>query len=144
MGLLRESDKSDIARAFGELSHPVRVILFTETSDSGESEPNQIARELAEEVVQLSPKLSLEQKDLRADAELAKSHGIDKTPAMVVLGEKDHGLLYYGVPAGHEFSGFIESLIGISRGEHGLPGAVVEQLAKVDQPVRIEVLFTPT
>ena len=63
---------------------------------------------------------------------------------MVVIGAKDHGLRYFGVPAGHEFSGFIESLIEVSRGEHGLPDTVVEQLAKVDQPVRIEVLFTPT
>ena len=144
MGLLRDDNKADIAKAFGEIRDPVRIILFTERSAAGESEPNRVARELADEVVQLSPKLSLELKEIAADAELAKSHGIDKTPAMVVIGAKDHGLRYFGVPAGHEFSGFINSLVEVSRGDHDLPDLVVEQLAGVDQPVRIEVLFTPT
>jgi len=144
MGLLKESDKHELGKAFDELSRPVRILLFTEKGDKGESEPNQVTRELIGEVAELSPQLTLEIKDLTADHELARTYGVDRTPAMVVMGDKDLGLRYFGVPAGHEFSGFVDNLIAVSRGEHGLPEKILAELAKVDQPVHLEVLFTPT
>ncbi len=143
MALLKETDRLELSKALEKLDRPVRLVLFTEQGDKGPSEPNQIMRELVEEIVALSPKLSLELKDVTTDAELARSYRIERTPGMVVMADKDDGLRYFGVPAGHEFTGFIENLIELSGGEHHLPEAVLEQLARVDRPVRLEVLFTP-
>ncbi len=105
-------------------------------------------RELVEEVAALSDKITVEVKDFTGDAELAKQYGVDKIPAVVLLsgGEtpKDHGIRLYGVPAGYEFSTFIEDLRMLGSGDPGLSPETMKSLAALTRPVHLQVFVTPT
>jgi alkyl hydroperoxide reductase subunit AhpF len=101
-----------------------------------------------EEVASLSDKITVEVKDFTGDAALAAQYGVDKIPAVVLLtdGEtpKDHGIRLYGVPAGYEFSSFIEDLRMLGSGDPGLSPETVAALQTLSRPVHIQVFVTPT
>ena len=141
MGMLKDKDKKELSKLFGELSGQVKLVMFTQEM---ECEYCQLTREMVEEIAALSDKISAEVHDFVKDASRAKELGVDKIPAIVVMGEKDYGIRFYGIPAGYEFSTLIETILDVSRGEHGLPQNVVDELVKVDKPVHIQVMVTPT
>lgn len=141
MGALREKDRKELEKIFAELVKPVKLLMFTQERECQYCETT---RQILEEVAAISDKIALEVHDFAKEAELAAGYGVDKIPALIVMGERDHGIRFYGVPAGYEFSTLVEDIVDVSRGAHGLPDEVVEELRKVDQPVRMEVMVTPT
>lgn len=142
MGLLKDKDREQLEKIFSErLENNVKMILFTQ---SFECEFCKTTRELLEEVEALSDKISLKVLDFVADADIAKSMGIDKIPGMAMMGEKDYGIRFFGVPAGYEFTTVIEDIIDVSRGDPSLPKDVLEQVARVDEPVHLQVMVSPT
>ncbi len=92
----------------------------------------------------MSPKIEAEIHDFVKDEKLARSYGVKKIPAIVMLGEKDYGVRFYGIPSGYEFASFQEDLIDVSRGKTDLSDDVKKKLAGVKKPVHIQVLVTPT
>jgi glutaredoxin-like protein len=106
-------------------------------------------RQLMEEVVVLSDKLSLNVYDLEQDSELADKYRVDKAPSLVIAGKTgaepiDYGIRYAGIPSGHEFSSLIQDLLTVSSGDHGLSDETMKFLASLDQPVHLQVFVTPT
>ena len=79
-----------------------------------------------------------------AEAELAEQYGVDKIPALLVRADEDPGIRFYGVPAGYEFDSVLQAVQDVARGDAGLPGVVMEDLARVDKPVHLQVMITPT
>ena len=75
---------------------------------------------------------------------LLKEAGIDKIPAIAIIGERDYGIRFFGVPGGYEFTTFIKDIISVSKREHGLSNAIATELKKVDKPVHLQVLVSPT
>lgn len=75
-----------------------------------------LARELLTELVALHPRLQVRTYDLLADATRAEALGVNKAPAIVVLGgveETDYGIRYYGLPSG--YSGpFVKALAQVA------------------------------
>ena len=61
-----------------------------------------------------------------------------------MLGAKDYGIRLYGIPSGYEFGTLIEDIRMVSSGESGLAPATRETVAKVQDPVHIQVFSTPT
>jgi glutaredoxin-like protein len=141
MGMLKDKDKKALAEVLKELTGQVKLVMFTQEM---ECEYCQQTREMVEEIAALSDKISAEVHDFVEDVSRAKEFGVDKIPAIVVMGDKDYGIRFYGIPAGYEFSTFIETIIDVSRGESGLSPNVVDELAKVDKPVHMQVMVTPT
>lgn len=141
MGMIQDKDREQLLEAFGALTKPVKLVMFTQEN---ECEYCKVTREITEELAGLSDKIESEVHDFVADAELAKSYGVDKIPATLVVGEKDHGIRFYGVPAGYEFTTLVQDILMVSRGDPGLPGEVAKELAKLDKPVHIQVMISPT
>ena len=56
----------------------------------------------------------------------------------------DHGIKLYGVPAGYEFSTFIEDLRMLGAGQVTLSAETREALGRLTQPVHLQVFVTPT
>lgn len=104
-------------------------------------------RQLLEEVVALSPKLSLEVVDLPTPEQRA-SLGLEigqGGPITVLSGAAKGKVRFVGAPAGHEFPGLIKAMMDVSRGTtHDLSAASREALARIARPVHIRVFFTPT
>jgi alkyl hydroperoxide reductase subunit AhpF len=150
MALLDEQVRTQVKAALAEMPRPVKMLMFTqreggalECANCGDT------RNLAQEVSELSDRIALEVRDFVADEELAKHHGVDKIPAIVLLGAgagapRDHGIRFFGMPAGYEFSTLIEDLRMVSSGDPKLSPATMKFLAGLKEPVHIQVFVTPT
>lgn len=100
--------------------------------------------DVLQEISSLSNKIALEVYDFVEDAELAKKYGVDKIPATLLIGDKDYGIHFYGVPGGYEFNVLIQDILNIGKGDAELSNEVLAELNKVDQPVHLQVLISPT
>jgi glutaredoxin-like protein len=145
MALLKEEDRKHLIEHFKSLQTPVKLIVF---SQELECQYCQETRMIAEELVALSDKITLEVYDFVKDKEIVEQYDIDKIPATVVMqgGDtpKDYGIRYFGIPSGYEFSSLIEDIMMVSSGNSGLSQATKEILAKLDKPVHLQVFVTPT
>lgn len=141
MSMLQERDKPRVKERLAAMTGPVTVINFTQET---ECQFCRETRELLEDLVQLNDNLSLEVYDLVADADKAEKYGVDKIPATVLIGAKDYGIRYYGVPAGYEFASLLEDIVMVSTGDSGLTDATRARLKELTDPVHIQVFVTPT
>jgi len=141
MGLIRDEDATEIRERLKEMVNPVRLIHFTQELNL---EYGRETRQLVEEVAGLSDKIGVEVYNLLLDKERAAEYGVDKVPATVVRNGKDYGIKFYGIPAGYEFSAFLDAILNVSKGDSGLKPESREKLASVTQPVHLEVFVTPT
>ncbi|MGQ9678768.1 MAG: protein disulfide oxidoreductase [bacterium] len=141
MSLIQESVKSQIDKNLKSLPNPVRLVVFTQEMECQFCREN---RQLAEEVAALSDKIKLEVYNFLLDKEKVEEFKVERVPALVVAGEKDHGIRFYGVPAGYEFTSLVNAIQLVGSGESGLKPNTKEKLAQIDQPVKIDVFVTLT
>ena len=141
MGILKEKDKEKVTNIFKGIEKDVTIVMFTQEMECPRCE---MTRTMLEEVSGLSDKLSLEVHDFVAEADLAKKYGVDKIPATVILGDMDYGIRCYGVPAGYENNVLIEDIMDVGKRNPGLSKEVMTELAKIDRPVHMQVLISPT
>ena len=141
MALLNAQIRKDVQSALSDVEQPVVFKIFTQEI---ECQYCKETRELVEEVASLSDRLSVEIYDLVKDEAIAESLGIDKVPAVAVVGRKDYGIRMFGIPSGYEFGSLIESIKLVSEGESGLSPETKKQVAKLTKPVRMQVFITPT
>jgi len=139
MGMLQDEQKEQLNGIFAELPHPVELVLFTKEEDC---EHCQTTRELLEDLDAISDNVNLTVKDLDADVADVEKFGVDKVPAIIIQGEKDYGIRFYGVPAGYEFTSLIKDVIAVGNREHGLTDDVLRELEKIDVPVHLQVMVT--
>lgn len=144
--LLNDEIKKQVKEAFSQLKDPVEVLYFGRQDNCDYCDQT---LQLSEEVIGLSEILHLNKYDLDADAELARLYNVDKTPGLVIAGREgdqliDYGVRIAGIPAGHEFSSFIQDLILISNRDSGLSQSTRDMLVRIDKPVTLQVFVTPT
>jgi glutaredoxin-like protein len=123
------------------MDKPVRLVYFTQKFDCDYC---QITNELLNELAGLSERISLEVYDFVGDIDKVKQYAIDETPAVVIVGEKDYGIRYYGAPAGYEFTSLIDDIIDVSMGTTSLSEKTKKVLAELKQALHIQVFVTPT
>jgi len=141
MAMIQEKDLSQITTFFSVLQREVTILTFTQEF---ECEFCRMTRELLQELKQLSVRITLEVYDFVKDANTVKKYAIDKIPATVILGDRDYGIRFYGIPAGYEFTSLIEAIMDVGRRTPNLPEDILAELSKVDQKVHIQVLISPT
>jgi len=141
-GLIPEERKQLIQTELNaKLTNKVKVIVFTQENECAMCRET---RELVGEVGRLSDKIDVAVYDLQKDIEQATLYGVDKVPAIVLLGEKDYGMRYYGLPFGYEFQTFFDDLLSVSGRNSGLSDETKAKLRAVDKPVHIQVFVTLT
>jgi glutaredoxin-like protein len=141
MPLLQDKDREQVQQLFAGLSEPVKLVMFTQEF---ECELCKETRELVEEVASLSDSVSAEVYNLALDKHKAEEYGVDKIPAVVVVGEKDHGIRFFGIPSGYEFSTLLEDIMSVSAQESGLSEDTGAFLAGLKDPLHMQVFVTPT
>lgn len=141
--ILTENDREIIKRRLEEMDNPVKIVLFSQRINCEYCEPTE---ELMKELAELSPKLSIQILSPAEDEELARKYGVDRVPAIVLLGkdEKDSGIRFFGIPAGYEFATILESIIMVSQGRTRLKPSSVEKIKSINVPLKIQVFVTPT
>lgn len=149
MALLTEKDAAAVREQFQqELVHPVKLVMFTQEFECAYCRET---RQILEELVELSPLLSVQVYDLQGDANSATRLGVDKIPAVIPLrvsdngaGEVDYGIRFYGIPSGYEFVSLLESIKLVSNGKLGLSQATLDKMAALSGPLHLQVFVTPT
>jgi glutaredoxin-like protein len=141
MALLSERIRKEVQAQWAGLLHPVTFKVFTQPF---ECEYCKETRELVEEVAALSDKLSVEVYDFEKDKPLADQYGVDKIPAIALVGAKDYGVRFFGIPSGYEFGSLVEGVKLVSRGETRLSPATRALVQRLTKPVHIQVFVTPT
>jgi len=141
MSVMDDKTREAVRKELRDLPRAVKLVMFTQEL---ECEYCAVTRELVEELVGLSEHLTAEVHDFVADAELAEQYGVDKIPALLVQADEDPGIRFYGIPAGYEFESLLQAILDVARGDAGLPGVVMEDLTRVDKPVHLQVMITPT
>ncbi|MEI7770577.1 MAG: thioredoxin family protein [Chloroflexales bacterium] len=140
---LRERECHELQQAFERLQHPVHLFLFLATD---QDEYGAIISGLLDELVSLHPYLSQERRTMSTDAALMSALGIDKTPAIMVLGghdRADYNIRFYGLPSGHTFSLLIEVILMVG-GAVPIPLQPETQqfLAQLSSPRHMKVFIT--
>lgn len=141
MPILKEREREQVQKQFEGLANPVKLLMFTQKI---ECEYCEETRMMVEEVAALSEEVTAEIYNFITDKEVAEKYQVDKIPAIAILGEKDYGIRYYGIPAGYEFSALIEDIRTVSSGQSGLSEETKAALAQIDEPVHMQVFTTPT
>ena len=136
-----EHKKHLVEELVQKLLNPVKLVVFTQEFECPYCAQT---RSLVEELAGLSEKLSVEVYDFVADADKAKAYGVDKVPAVAMLGAKDYGLRFYGLPYGYEFQTLLEGVISVSRGKAEISEETREKLRSIKSPVHIQVFVTLT
>jgi glutaredoxin-like protein len=142
MSLIPDEHREHIKNELAEnLVNPVRLIMFTQQL---ECQMCAQTKQLVTEIAALNDKIEAEVHDFVADAELAKQYGVEKIPAIVLLGRKDYGVRIYGLPYGYEFQTLMSALMIVSQGRTDLSEETKTKLKTVRTPVHIQVFVTLT
>ena len=124
-----------------KMKNSVKIIVFTQEV---ECQFCAKTRQLVEELAALNDKIEAKIYDFVADSETAKKYGVNMVPAIAILGKKDYGIRFYGVPYGYEFQTLMETIINISRGKTDLSEKVKKKLEEMSVPIHIKVFVTLT
>ena len=153
MPLLGDEDTKYLRESFAELRSDVdvtvvarersRLVLPGAAGDEGDDASAEV-KQIVDEVAATSPRIKVTHVDAAADAERARTLAGEHLPAIVFHGATSKGTLrYFGLPAGYEMSTLIATLMDLGSGEAMVPPEVDAELAKLSQPVHIQVFVTP-
>jgi glutaredoxin-like protein len=142
MSLIPDDKKELLRKELSEkMENAVKIVMFTQELECRFCSDT---RQLIQEFAVLSDKITVEVYDFMADADKVKEYGIDKIPALAIVGKKDYGVRIYGIPYGYEFQTLIEAVINVSKGRTDLSDNTKAILAEVKAPVHIQVFVTLT
>lgn len=139
--LLREKDSEFVSSTLGTMNGEARIVLVTSRNDC---EFCGLTEGFLEDIASLAPGVAVEVLDLEKDTAGAGEFGIERAPGIAILGDKDYGIRYYGLPTGFEFTTFIETIRAVAEGNPGLPPEFLTALASLEKPVTLTVFSTKT
>ena len=139
--LMDEETRTKLLEILSTMEEPVTLLLFTEKVQCPACHTQQ---EILEAVTALSDKLELKVLNSQEHQQEVERYNIDKFPATVPLGEKDHGIRFFGMTVGEEFSSFLETIMMISTGHSELAPQFEVLVGSIEQPVHIQVFVTLT
>jgi glutaredoxin-like protein len=142
LSLIPEDKKEILRNDFKmRLVDPVRIVMFTQEVECRYCNET---RRLAQELGTVSDKVTTEVYDFAKDEAKAKEFGIERIPALAIIGKQDYGVRYYGIPYGYELQTIIEAIINVSKGVTDLSEKTKAVLKDVNTPVNIKVFVTLT
>jgi len=141
MVLLKDDVKNEVREKFKKLTGQVKLVNFTQKIECRYCEET---RRLTEEIASLSPKISSKVYNFTLDKERSQEYRIDKIPAVVVEGEKDYGIRFFGIPGGYEFDSLVSSIIEVSAGSTDFASESKDKIGRIDKPLHIQVFVTLT
>ena len=141
MVLLNDEIAAQVKEQLADLAGPVQLIVFTQTFECDFCAEN---TQLIEEVADLSDLLTAETYNFVTDKEKADELGIDKIPAVAIIGAEDYGVRFYGIPSGYEFTSLLHAIKTVAEGKPELSEDGTQALSDLTEPVHMQVFVTPT
>lgn len=139
--LLNQETSDQIKEFLNDMESEVTMVLFIK---EGPCETCKETKQLLEEVAALNDKLYVEIKDVKKDAEEAKTYGITMTPSFVFLNADKiyQGVKFNGIPAGHEINSFLSAILDVSGSKFDISPAVLKRIENIDKDINIKVFVT--
>jgi alkyl hydroperoxide reductase subunit AhpF len=147
MSLLSPADQEKLRESFDEMTTPVRLLFFTQALGC---ETCLHTKQILDELPPLSGKIVIEEVNFVLERDRATEYGIDRVPAIAVLGQDaagrttDSRIRFLGAPAGYEFVSLVAAVLLVGGHGSSLTDANRERIAAVDKPVTMQVFTTPT
>ncbi|HOT89946.1 MAG TPA: thioredoxin family protein [Anaerolineae bacterium] len=143
MALLNDEIVKNVTDMLADLANDVRLVVFT--TEKGCEYCKEIVQ-LAQEVAATSPKLTAEIYNFDAVPTKAAEFNITMAPAIAIVGARDYGVRYYGIPSGYEFSTLLYAIQRVGKGpvDLDLDPQTMGFLEGLNQPVNLQVFVTPT
>ena len=129
------------------MTHSVRLLFFTQTLDC---ETCLQTRQILDELPPLCDRIAVEEVNLILEPDRAAVYGVDRAPAVVLLGEDEQGemrdsrIRFLGAPGGYEFISLVQAVLLVGGRPSSLSADNLARVAAVEQPVTIRVFTTPT
>ena len=144
MALLSAQDRQTVASHLAAITHPVKILFFTQTI--GAPETVLIARQVLDEIAGLSDRITIEEVNFILEKDRAAGYGVHDVPALALLrGDEDTRIRFFGAPAGYEFMSLVEAVILAGTGDSGLTPESRKLIAEhVTGLLDILVFVTPT
>jgi glutaredoxin-like protein len=139
--MIPDNIKKAVRDQFAGLKDNVKLKVFTQEF---ECDYCRETREMAEEIAGLSDKIACEVFDFEKNKKEVEEYSIDKIPAIAVVGKKDHGIRFYGIPAGYEFSSLLEAIKLVSTGNNKISDSTKKFLDTLGKEVHLKIFVSPT
>ncbi|MFX1518773.1 MAG: thioredoxin family protein [Promethearchaeota archaeon] len=134
--MISNSTRELVKQELEKLEKPISLKVFTTKDCPTGADTVALCRTLAE----LSEKIRYEEFSLTAEKEIAEQHKVEFVPTILIDGSN---IRYTGLPAGGEFSTFINTLIMVSTGKTEL-AHVKQKLMEIKKPVAVQTIITST
>jgi alkyl hydroperoxide reductase subunit AhpF len=147
MSLLSPADQDKLRESFDEMTRPVRLLFFTQALGC---ETCAETRQILDELPLLSDQIAIEEVNFVLEKDRAAQHGIDRVPAIAVIGEdaagqpRDSRIRFLGAPSGYEFISLVTAVLLVGGRGSALTDENRERIAAIDKPVTMQVFTTPT
>jgi alkyl hydroperoxide reductase subunit AhpF len=147
MALLSPADQEKLRDAFNEMASTVKIVFFTQALGC---ETCLQTRQIIDELPPLTDKVTIDEVNLVLDADRAKQFGVDRVPALAIVGvdaegaEHDSRIRFVGTPAGYEFISLVQAVLLVGGRESTLTPDNRQKLAAIEEPLTIQVYTTPT
>lgn len=147
MSLLSTTDAERLRADFSAMTRAVRLLFFTRRNDCDGCLQT---RQILDQLPPLTERIVIEEVDIVLEGDRAARYGIDRVPALAILGEdtagreRDSNIRFLGTPAGYEFISLVRAILLAGGGRSVLSDASRARIAAVDKPTVMHVFTTPT
>jgi len=142
-GDLDEETMEALKEALNDMKSEVKALVFIK----GNCYYCRETLKLMDNFVKASPSsngrklFSYEVFDKDKDLDAFKKYGIERVPTVAFIEGK---IRYTGIPSGEEIRSLVETIIRLSEGESGLEEKTKKEISRINKPVYIEVIITPS
>jgi glutaredoxin-like protein len=140
MPLLDDNTKKEVGKFLGAVEGKVKLVYF----DGGDK--CDYCKEillLLNEIGELNKNIEIVHNKMDDKAAVEK-YGADNAPLIVLEGKNKGRVRFYGIPSGHEFGGFLATIVEVSKGDTvEFPGDLRKQVMAISAPLRLDVFVTP-
>ncbi len=133
-----------------ELQSRVRVDFFGQKAANvyvpGRIDRSAVCADVAKllhELAALNLRIGLTVHDIDDDAAGAEALGVERVPAIVLRGQTNRAVRYFGNPRMKQFLAFVEALLMVAHGKPNLQPETAKTLRKVRSDVTLKVFVTP-
>lgn len=147
MSLISEQDQARLRDDFAAMTAEVTLLFFTQTIGCDTCVQT---RQVLDELPPLSPRIVVEEVNFVLDRERAEQYGVDRVPAIAILGRspdgtvRDSHIRFLGTPSGYEFISLIRAILLVGGGPSMLSDESRRKIATIDRPMAMHVFSTPT
>jgi glutaredoxin-like protein len=139
--LLTRGTRKEVEAKFSVLKKPVTLSVFTQGM---ECQSCRETRLVCEELAEISSKIAVEVNDFHEDKNLVDKYGVERIPAVIVVGKEDFRIRFYGSPTGYVFDAFLDAIKMVSLEKIALQDATKAYLESLVNKIDLKVLVSPT